>query len=145
MRRRHPAHACTVLDDVDHAVVGQNGHGQSRHLLQRRLALQGRREDGAGFCEKGEPALRRLRSAPRGLFRREQPDPFLFRLLPLRDVPEVSSEDRRLVGQAHHVDGQLDGKLATIGPQCGQLESPAQYWPLARGEVVRHGTMVPLA
>src|SRR5439155_17418598 len=111
----------------------------------RGLVLEGRREDGAGFRDEGQPALRRLRCAPRSLFRREQPDPFLFRLLPLRDVPEVSSENRRLVGQAHYVDGQLDGNLAPIGPQCGQLESPAQYWPLAGGEVVRHGTTVPLA
>src|SRR5207245_3537667 len=68
-------------EDVNHAAVGQEGHGEAWHGGERCLQIERRREGGGSLCEKPEPLLRRLRFGSRLPFTSEKPRD-LIRWLP---------------------------------------------------------------
>jgi len=60
VRHRHPRDALSPLQDVHHAHVGQRGHRDARHALERVLILDRLAQDGAGLGQELEAGLAAL-------------------------------------------------------------------------------------
>ena len=54
MRGGHPLHRATVCEDVDHAIVGEDAHGELGDVVERGGVVERRGEKGARFGE-GSP------------------------------------------------------------------------------------------
>jgi hypothetical protein len=80
-----PPGVAVLVEHVDHAPVGESGHGQVDELGQRLSEIEGRGQGHARFGQEGGAALGGLRGRARRLLADEL-DPLLLRVAPLGEV-----------------------------------------------------------
>ena len=94
MRGRDSLEPPVFGDDVDHAVVGENGHGQAPDPLEGDRVVERGREHAAGLGEKGEAPPFGLRVRPRSPLAGEELLALGLGAFGRADVTEVSREQR---------------------------------------------------